>query len=148
MVAAYASALILGGVLLTAFASAQTAGAPVQPSVPQRSGYSGQPMFRTYCATCHGSFGKGDGPFAKSLRKPPPDLTQLTKRNQGTFPTDRVTKAIDGRDDGKPHGPADMPVWGDAFSRTTHDGDPESVRFKIEALADFIKSIQEKPSQH
>lgn len=146
MVAAYASALTFAAVLFTAFASAQTGGPPAPPSVPQRSAYSGQPMFKTYCATCHGSFGKGDGPFAKSLRKPPPDLTMLTKLNQGTFPSERVTKAIDGRGDGKPHGPADMPVWGDAFSRTTHDSDPESVRLKIEALVEFIKSIQEKPS--
>jgi mono/diheme cytochrome c family protein len=144
MIAVRTCVLLATALLCAVFAFAQTGGAPAAPAVPQRSVYSGQSMFKTYCATCHGPFGKGDGPFAKSLRKPPPDLTQLTNLNQGTFPTARVTQAIDGRDDARPHGPADMPVWGDAFSRTTHDSDPESVRLKIEALVGFIKSIQEK----
>jgi len=53
--------------------------------------------FKVFCGACHGAGGKGDGPAAKSFRKRPPDLTQLAKRNDGTFPADRVFKIIDGR---------------------------------------------------
>jgi mono/diheme cytochrome c family protein len=109
----------------------------------QRTVFAGKSLFTTYCATCHGAMGRGDGPFAPSLRKRPPDLTQLAKQNGGTFPTERVTKVIDGRD-AAPHGNSDMPVWGDAFSRTTIENDPESVREKIAALVKHVESLQER----
>jgi hypothetical protein len=32
-------------------------------------------IYRTHCAKCHGGAGRGDGPAAKSLTPPPPDLT-------------------------------------------------------------------------
>jgi mono/diheme cytochrome c family protein len=112
----------------------------------QRWAFSGKALFSTYCATCHGPAGKGDGPFAKSLRKPPSDLTLLAQRNKGMFPAERVAKIIDGRDTAVSHGNADMPVWGDAFSRTTEDSDPESVQLKIQALVQFLDSLQERPA--
>lgn len=110
----------------------------------QRTAFSGKPLYSTYCATCHGTTAKGDGPFAKSLRKRPPDLTQLARQNQGTFPADRVTKIIDGRDPAVGHGNSDMPIWGDAFSRTKEDSDPESVQLKIEAIVKYLDSLQER----
>lgn len=44
--------------------------------------YSGSSDFRVYCGSCHGVSGKGDGSIAKSLKKPPPDLTQLKVRSR------------------------------------------------------------------
>jgi len=49
------------------------------------------------CASCHGATGKGDGPAAKSLIKPPADLTRLSEANNGVFPISRIFAAIDGR---------------------------------------------------
>ena len=35
----------------------------------------GEALFRTHCASCHGSEGRGDGPAAAALAGPPADLT-------------------------------------------------------------------------
>ncbi len=35
----------------------------------------GQELYQIYCAVCHGSGAKGDGPAAAKLSVPPPDLT-------------------------------------------------------------------------
>jgi len=139
--------LMVGVIVLSVAASVHRGGALAAQTIRQQTAFDGSSMFKTYCATCHGVSAKGDGPFAAAMRRKPPDLTQLTKLNEGKFPAERVTKAIDGRDNkAAPHGPSDMPVWGDAFSRTTQDNDPDSVKQKIEALVMFVESIQERPA--
>ena len=35
----------------------------------------GEEVFKSLCWTCHGPYGRGDGPAAKYLAYPPPDLT-------------------------------------------------------------------------
>jgi cytochrome c oxidase cbb3-type subunit 2/cytochrome c oxidase cbb3-type subunit I/II len=35
----------------------------------------GQQIYETLCTTCHGPYGRGDGPLAQNLSVPPPDLT-------------------------------------------------------------------------
>ena len=40
---------------------------------------NGRYEYRSSCAACHGDTGKGDGPVAKSLNRPPADLTALSK---------------------------------------------------------------------
>ena len=54
---------------------------------PRTSATSGKEMYLAYCATCHGKEGKGDGPVASALKVPPADLTTLSKRNDGKFPS-------------------------------------------------------------
>jgi mono/diheme cytochrome c family protein len=110
----------------------------------QQAQFDGRDVFRTYCVVCHGQSAKGDGPLASSLKKPPADLTQFSKKNNGTFPRDMVLQIIDGREPVAGHGGGDMPVWGDAFSRATENADPESVKARIKALVDYIESIQQK----
>jgi mono/diheme cytochrome c family protein len=85
----------------------------------------GSQLFRTHCATCHGSTGRGNGPMADHLRRAPPDLTKYTARNGGVFPRERVYRIVDGRDVPS-HGDRDMPVWGDVFKQTGR-GSPRSV---------------------
>jgi mono/diheme cytochrome c family protein len=148
-----ASASILGaalifGLIANAAGGARIAAAQQQQQQQQhqtRTAFTGDTLYKTYCAMCHGTGGKGDGSFASSLRKRPPDLTQLTKRNDGKFPEEKVTKTIDGRDLGPEHARGDMPVWGDAFSKTQEDSDQDSVRLKIEALVQAIQKMQERP---
>ncbi|MDR3764731.1 MAG: cytochrome c [Acidobacteriota bacterium] len=53
----------------------------------------GQQMYAAYCASCHGADGRG-GPAALSLRRAPADLTQLSRQNQGRYPSLRVQQTI------------------------------------------------------
>ncbi|MEO5823654.1 MAG: c-type cytochrome [Vicinamibacteraceae bacterium] len=105
---------------------------------------SGDSLYRTYCASCHGPTATGDGPVAAFLKVPPANLAQIAKRNNGVFPSERVHQVIDGREIVKTHGDSQMPIWGDAFSKTTSASDVESVTAKIKALVEHLASIQEK----
>ena len=63
---------------------------PIRPT----SLTSGQEMYATYCAVCHGNDGKGGGPAADALKVPPPDLATLARKNGGKYPSDHVMNAI------------------------------------------------------
>ena len=76
----------------------------------------GQADFAQYCAPCHGTSGKGDGPVAPELTKKPIDLTALARNNDGKFDFDQIKKKIDGRKMPRAHGTSQMPVWGQWFS--------------------------------
>jgi mono/diheme cytochrome c family protein len=108
------------------------------------AGTSGAAVYKTYCAVCHGTEGRGDGPLAENLRHAPPDLTMLAKRNAGKFDAARVHRMIDGRDPIKGHGGPDMPIWGDAFKRSSEKYDEKAVKERVEALVDHLKSLQRK----
>ena len=56
----------------------------------------GPDLYRAYCAVCHGSDAKGNGPLAKWLRTAPADLTRIASRNGGSFPLARVQRVISG----------------------------------------------------
>lgn len=109
----------------------------------------GQEDFRTYCAACHGVSGKGDGTIAEFLTIAAADLTRLTKLNSGKFPTERVMRVIDGRDEVRVHGTRDMPVWGDWFDREAISPDVDRdareiiVRDRIQSLINYIETLQE-----
>ena len=107
-------------------------------------GVSGSYTYRTYCATCHGLKGKGDGPLAESLRFHPPDLSQMARRNGGRYPADKVTKIVDGREPIDGHGGPDMPVWGDAFKNPETGFDDEKVKLKIRSVVDHLETLQEE----
>ncbi|MDH4063206.1 MAG: c-type cytochrome [Acidobacteriota bacterium] len=104
---------------------------------------AGSGLFSTYCVVCHGADAKGTGPLADSLKRRPADLTALAKSNGGTFPRDMVARIIDGRDPVRGHGGGDMPVWGDAFGRSA-DAGPQAVKDRIDALVEYIDSLQAK----
>ena len=108
-------------------------------------GDAGSQLFRTHCATCHGTTAHGDGPLAEQLRHMPPDLTQFTKRNGGMFPSERVYRIIDGRDVAS-HGDREMPVWGDMFRRVPGGATDAAVRARIEAIVRYLAGIQERPA--
>jgi mono/diheme cytochrome c family protein len=107
-------------------------------------GVAGSYTYRTYCATCHGEKGKGDGPLAENLRFHPPDLTQIAKRNGGEYPAKKVAKIVDGREPLDGHGGPDMPVWGDAFKNADTGFEDEKVRLKIRSVVDYVGKLQEK----
>jgi len=108
---------------------------------------NGAYLFRTYCAVCHGTSAQGDGPLASSLRRKPANLTEILKRNHGTFPRDLVFRIIDGRQKVQGHGGPDMPAWGDAFTRSIEGGDKDAVTARIQALVDYLESIQARDTE-
>lgn len=101
----------------------------------------GQSIYVRFCSACHGATGIGDGPLATGLRSNPTDLTRLAANNGGVFSYDKVSRAIDGRDTIRMHGPSDMPVWGEVFSKTkgTDAPDPEEA---VARITHYIWSIQ------
>lgn len=103
---------------------------------------SGASTFGLYCASCHGRSAKGDGPMSTLLTRRPADLTEIAKRNGGTFPADKVGQIIDGRSPVRGHGGGEMPIWGDAFSKSA---DPTPVADRIARLVVYLESIQTKP---
>jgi mono/diheme cytochrome c family protein len=116
----------------------------VQTVSPSRtSPASGQEMFVTYCATCHGKDAKGGGPAAAALKKVPTDLTTLSARNGGKFPEMRVYNMISGDPEVAAHGSKDMPVWGNVFSSMAR-GNQAEINLRLANLTKYIQSIQAK----
>lgn len=106
------------------------------------AGVSGSYTYRTYCASCHGVGGKGDGPLAESLRFHPPDLTLIAKRNDGKYPADTVHRIVDGRKPLPGHGGPDMPIWGDAFRNAETGFDDAQVEEKIRSVVEHLRTLQ------
>ncbi|HEY6645107.1 cytochrome c [Povalibacter sp.] len=127
--------------------AASIAGCASSQSDPRAlSGLSGAEAFQQLCVSCHGPQGKGDGPVAPTLKVPVPDLTGLTRRNGGAFPTEVVRSTIDGRSNPPAHGPREMPVWGwrlvDGFN-VDEAGERSRVDSVIARLVSHVQSIQE-----
>ncbi len=110
---------------------------------PYTSPASGSEMYLAYCASCHGTKGRGDGPVAPHLKAAMPDLTTLSRQNKGVFPRAHVAKVIQGEVGVKTHGQLDMPVWGPAFLRMNNSQEPV-VRMRVSNLTDHIESLQAK----
>jgi mono/diheme cytochrome c family protein len=103
----------------------------------------GPALYKAYCAVCHGTELKGDGPMANFVRTRVPDLTQIETRNGGTFPLLRVRRIISGEEIlPTGHGTRDMPVWGPIFSQVAWDMDLGRVR--ADNLARYIQEKQGK----
>lgn len=107
----------------------------------------GREAYRSYCASCHGARGGGDGPIAEVLKVPPADLTQIRNRNQGTFPKEKLEKIIDGRDASlaRVHGNSDMPIWGERLAQEVPGSDAKKndhVRRRIGFILRYLESIQ------
>ncbi len=86
-------------------------------SALEKGKISGAYEYYRLCAVCHGEEARGDGPMARMLKTPPPDLTVLARNNAGHFPFLRVLEMIDGRNMVEVHGNREMPVWGQLLTR-------------------------------
>jgi mono/diheme cytochrome c family protein len=104
---------------------------------------AGRDSFELYCAPCHGSDARGNGPVASALKTPPPDLTQLARRSGGAFPADRIRAYVTGTGRTLPaHGPAEMPIWGPLFRAFETD---VRVQERIKNLIQYMATLQ-RPS--
>jgi mono/diheme cytochrome c family protein len=139
--------LILGLLLIALGISAAQAqqAPPAVKKVPVHAtqAMAGKDLYREYCAVCHGTAGKGDGPAAGALKSPLSDLTQISKKNGGKFPEVLVQRIINGEAEGPvAHGSKDMPIWGSLFR---HMGpNPDVGDLRIHNLMVYIEEIQAK----
>ena len=105
------------------------------------SDVSGAATYKAYCAVCHGTGAKGDGPAATALVKAPPDLTQIAKRSGGKFSQLAVRMTITGDTVVASHGTRDMPMWGPLFHAT--DGDSVTA-LRLRNVVVYLEGLQEK----
>jgi mono/diheme cytochrome c family protein len=103
---------------------------------------NGKQMYMSYCASCHGIDGRGTGPIASSLKIAPADLTQLSRNNNGKYPSTHVISVLQSGASTPGHGTTDMPVWGSIFAQM--DGGQRSLTkmLRISNLNDYLQSIQ------
>lgn len=130
-------------ILFLAFACMAANAQPVvkKTAIEPTSPASGQQMFTTYCAVCHGKSGKGDGPAATALKKTPANLTELTARSGGKYPELKVYSTIKGDADIPAHGSRDMPMWGTLFQSLSR-GSSAEVQMRITNLTKYVESLQ------
>ena len=103
---------------------------------------SGRQMFDTYCASCHGQGGIGNGPAAPALKVLPSNLTQLSAQHGGKFPETHVVLAVVGDTMAPAHGNKDMPVWGSIFHST---GEADVItQLRIRNLTAYVQRLQQK----
>jgi mono/diheme cytochrome c family protein len=136
--AIFLAGLALLGVATATAAQSSRAGDPPRLVIESMTG---EDSFGFYCASCHGVGGRGDGPVAPSLKRPPADLTILTKKYGGTFPKADLVAFVTGVSNKLPtHGPSDMPVWGPIFRAL--DSSDIRVKIRIDNIVTYIESIQ------
>jgi mono/diheme cytochrome c family protein len=137
----------MGAVLLlsAAFAVAQQAGTTQIKHVPVKAtnAASGQEMFASYCAVCHGANATGNGPAQSALKIPATDLTTLAQKNGGKYPGLHVSSVLRGDAELAAHGSKDMPVWGPLFRNMSQGHDAE-VQQRIANINSYIDSLQKK----
>jgi len=119
------------------------AGQSNQPEKIDRAAANrGEPTYRTYCKSCHGTKAHGDGALAKDLKIPPANLAELGKRNGGEFPFEMVMDTIEHGRSVRGHGSEDMPAWGDAFEMTAES--EGEAKAKMVDVANYLWSLQGK----
>ncbi len=135
---------VLSLVLILFLLSASPTSAQDKKSQEYGRPVDGPGVFKNYCASCHGTDARGDGPVAKALKRDVPDLTVLAQRNSGAFPAIHVRNTITFGGDSllASHGSKGMPIWGPVFHEIEFDQDLGNVR--IENLVKYLESIQRK----
>ena len=127
--------LLLGSVVLMAGC--------VETPAPHDPIASGKASYEAYCESCHGTDGHGLGQLVDDLKTIPADLTDLSARNAGIFPVERVYQVIDGRKMIPEHGTREMPIWGNIWGYDEDTPvDEEVVQQQINELVEYIRSIQ------
>jgi mono/diheme cytochrome c family protein len=113
---------------------------PIRPTSPA----SGQQIYTTYCAACHGATGAGNGPAARALKTTPADLTLLSQRNHGAFPTPRVMSVLQFGVPTPAHGTAEMPIWSNLMLGLNPDQRRSSgeIQQRLSNLTDYLKKLQ------
>lgn len=132
--------LVIGTLLaLASVASAQTK-VIKEVNAHQTDSWKGEDLYKEFCAVCHGTDGKGNGPAASALKVQPSDLTVIARHSSGKFPELKVREIIKGDATIPAHGSQNMPTWGNIFKSISASGTFGEMR--INALVAYIQQIQ------
>lgn len=141
----YILAIILAAVSSVALpGTAQQTSPKVQSVTIQRTPVESAPeMYVTYCATCHGAKGYGNGPASAALKIHPTDLTTLSQKNGGVFPANHVASVLRFGTENAAHGSKEMPIWSDLFQTlgSANQGAAQTG-LRIANLTAYLKQIQ------
>lgn len=105
---------------------------------------TGRQLYQEHCSACHGADAKGRGPAADMLKKPPSNLTTLSIRHGGQFPSDYVSNVLLFGSEHPSHGSAEMPAWGFVF-RYLDNQNEALVRQRIDNLCGYLRYLQVAP---
>ena len=108
---------------------------------PKTDPTNGRLMYTSYCAPCHGTDGRGNGPVAPALKAPPTDLTGLAKANHGKYPDSHIVSVLRFGTEVRAHGAAQMPVWGSIFTKMSRVN-PQERDLRTANLSRYLESIQ------
>jgi mono/diheme cytochrome c family protein len=116
-------------------ANAAQAQTKIKVSMWPTSPADGKAMFDQYCAVCHGKDATGDGASAAALKPAPADLTKISARNGGTFPTAKVRGYIEGL---STEDKRDMPLWRGVFDSL----DRNQTQLRVRNLVAYVTKLQ------
>jgi cytochrome c553 len=145
-------AVVLAVVALAANVAAQS---PPRPAAPPRivivaaqstTAVDGATLFEAYCASCHGSSGKGNGPAARAIPTPVPDLTRYSQMHEGDCLMSLLAELQTGhRGSTEPkvsEKDVDMPNWAPIFKSLSSD---QSLAYlRLRNVAAYVSKIQVK----
>ena len=108
---------------------------------------TGAEDYAAYCSACHGATGKGNGEAAAGLSRKPANLTTLSTRNKGAFPTTKIMAQIWGYAGAKGRGV--MPdfgplLQGEMVPYDGGDGIESPTPIRLVQLAEYLKVLQQK----
>ena len=104
--------------------------AGTDPTWPQNQS-EGKKLYLTYCASCHGDNGKGDGPAAQSLPVKPVNHTAGSVMNQLT---DKFLMEIISKGGSAVGKSPMMPAWGGQFKEN-----------QLRDIVAYVRSIADPP---
>jgi len=111
--------------------------------VPATEATDGKQMYMSYCASCHGNDGRGNGPVASALRSQPTDLTVLARTHNGKYPDTHVYSVLVFGSNVPAHGSALMPVWGTILGNMAQNH-PVERQLRVSNLSRYLQSLQAK----
>jgi mono/diheme cytochrome c family protein len=110
---------------------------------PREAG-TGDQLFATYCAACHGANARGTGFANEYLKVAAPDLTLIAVRRGGRFDAREIYKIIDGQSSDDFYDHRHMPAWGYEFYGDEAEDQQAHQRAsdRVNSLVTYLERIQ------
>jgi mono/diheme cytochrome c family protein len=126
--------------VLAATAVAQVPKVVKQTNARTSNAWTGDQLYKDFCAVCHGIDAKGNGPAASALKNAPTDLTQFSRRNGNKYNDLKMRNIINNTEVVSAHGSGEMPIWGDIFKSIS--ANQTFGQMRVDALVKYLQSIQ------